>query len=131
MTTKLQQTMTMNMLSEKLIAVEQERDSLQSQLSEAMAQIERLRKAAYEFYDGYCTNINEVTAVALDKALKETTEQSLDEIISQSFMAGQADCGVDPSYSSAMEYAARLRQKTSETPDERSCMYDEYDEVER
>lgn len=27
-------------------------------------------------------------------------------------------------------YAVRLRQQTNETPDERSCMYDEYDEVE-
>lgn len=35
-------------------------------------------------------------------------KENLEDIIEQAFMAGQNDCGVDPSYSSAKEYCNKL-----------------------
>ncbi len=50
-----------------------------------------------------------------DKALGETPQQSLAErdadVAAKAHMAGQAECGCDPSWSLAQDYANQLRQQ--------------------
>lgn len=48
----------------------------------------------------------------------EITKEELQEIIEQAFMAGQFDCGVDPSFSSAQAYGINIIDRLT-TPTER------------
>ena len=46
------------------------------------------------------------------EAWNKRDESHVQELIEQAFMMGQADCGIDPSYSSAQAYARNARINT-------------------
>lgn len=65
------------------------------------------------FTSGMTAFGGEVVAVQFNDALSEIEELEkriglLPKMLAQAFMAGQADCGVDPSFSTAQVYATNF-----------------------
>lgn len=91
--------------------------SLAAEVKQLSAQNARLRAACLLGMDMMTANDCSLpkTFATMREAMSEDPATAFDQLEAEAFMAGQADCGVDPSYSSALNYVNRIRHipKTS------------------